>query len=257
MSKLNPLGDLRAENDGRMLESAFYETPDFKSLLESSDKSLIVGRRGTGKSTIYLRFADRFNQMHNTSLITLAPEDYEVQALRGFFKKYNKEYNIIKSFSKVLFQYALILEVSSKFIEYYKIREDKEFEILIKATSEFKKSGSDFFSRLINLFAQLFSKYQKDDVWLSKFVSDSDFKNLTEIFIKALAKNRNRVVLLIDRLDEGYIGDTNGIGLIAGIIEAINGLNIRSENFITYVFLRDNISRSIARLDPDYTRNFG
>lgn len=42
--KGNLLGDIRAENDSYMLDNAFYETPDYKALLESNDRCVVVGR---------------------------------------------------------------------------------------------------------------------------------------------------------------------------------------------------------------------
>ena len=49
-SRANILGDLRAEFDHRMLQSAFLETADYKTLIDTTDRPIVVGRRGTGKS---------------------------------------------------------------------------------------------------------------------------------------------------------------------------------------------------------------
>jgi hypothetical protein len=46
------LGDLRAEADGQMLRRAFLETADYRTLIETSDRPIVVGRRGTGKSAL-------------------------------------------------------------------------------------------------------------------------------------------------------------------------------------------------------------
>ena len=48
--KLNALGDTTTENDHRMLIDAFVPTGDFRTLIESDDRTVVVGRRGTGKS---------------------------------------------------------------------------------------------------------------------------------------------------------------------------------------------------------------
>ena len=46
------LGDIIAENDSHMLDKAFLETTDFKTLVGDSDRCVVVGRRGTGKSAL-------------------------------------------------------------------------------------------------------------------------------------------------------------------------------------------------------------
>ena len=48
----NPLGDITAEKDHKMLKEAFWETSDYKTIMESPDRCVIVGRRGTGKSAL-------------------------------------------------------------------------------------------------------------------------------------------------------------------------------------------------------------
>ncbi len=47
-SKSNPFGDTTAENDKKMLSNAFIETADFRTLIETDDRTIVVGRRGTG-----------------------------------------------------------------------------------------------------------------------------------------------------------------------------------------------------------------
>ena len=54
LTQTNPLGDTTAENDNKMLSSAFIETPDFRTLIESDDRTVVVGRRGTGKSALFI-----------------------------------------------------------------------------------------------------------------------------------------------------------------------------------------------------------
>jgi hypothetical protein len=53
LMKTNPLGDIRAENDYVMLDQVFYETPDYRSLIEDHTRRIVVGRRGTGKSALF------------------------------------------------------------------------------------------------------------------------------------------------------------------------------------------------------------
>lgn len=47
--KGNVLGDIRAEQDTKMLDQAFWESSDYRSLLESYDRPIVVGRRGLVK----------------------------------------------------------------------------------------------------------------------------------------------------------------------------------------------------------------
>jgi MoxR-like ATPase len=82
MSRANLLGDIRAESDAQMLDTAFYETPDFRTLIESGDRSVVVGRRGTGKSAIAYKLGRHFEQDKRAALISLATEEDQVIGLR-------------------------------------------------------------------------------------------------------------------------------------------------------------------------------
>ena len=57
--KSNPFGDTTAENDLAMLNFAFIQTSDFRTLLETDDRVVVVGRRGTGKSALFLELNKR------------------------------------------------------------------------------------------------------------------------------------------------------------------------------------------------------
>ena len=50
----NIQGNPRAQSDGEMLDRAYISTADFRVLAETTDFSFVVGRRGTGKSALFL-----------------------------------------------------------------------------------------------------------------------------------------------------------------------------------------------------------
>ncbi|HDR1798403.1 TPA: ATP-binding protein, partial [Pasteurella multocida] len=64
-----------------------------------------------------------------------------------------------------------------------------------------------------------------------------------------------KVIILMDKLDEGYEPDNIGIGIIAGFAYAVIELNQRTEYIRPIIFLRDNIFRALSKEDPDYSRN--
>jgi Cdc6-like AAA superfamily ATPase len=71
----NVLGDLRAEADSRMLKSAFLETADYKTLIETTDRPIVIGRRGTGKSALAHRLTQHWRQASKTNTLLLTPSE--------------------------------------------------------------------------------------------------------------------------------------------------------------------------------------
>jgi hypothetical protein len=72
-NRANILGDLRAEFDHRMLQSAFLETADYKTLIDTTDRPIVVGRRGTGKSALAYQLERHWRSASYTDTIVLAP----------------------------------------------------------------------------------------------------------------------------------------------------------------------------------------
>ena len=68
-------------------------------------------------------------------------------------------------------------------------------------------------------------------------------------------KLSHEVVILIDRVDEGYEPDELGVALVDALVLAAIDINTRIEQARVVLFLRDNMARAVEQLDPDYSRN--
>jgi len=68
------LGDQIAENDVQNLNINFIETSAYRTIIESKDATVIIGRRGTGKSAIFYKLNEVWRQQKNYS-IPISPED--------------------------------------------------------------------------------------------------------------------------------------------------------------------------------------
>src|ERR1035441_10511259 len=80
--RANPLGDLRGEADARMLDAAFLDTAEFTTLIESADRNLVVGRRGTGKSALLYRLRRHWDALPHEHVITITPDEAQGIATR-------------------------------------------------------------------------------------------------------------------------------------------------------------------------------
>ncbi|MBR7551354.1 ATP-binding protein, partial [Mycobacterium tuberculosis] len=85
-SKSNPFGDTTAENDKKMLGSAFVETADFRTLIESDDRTVVVGRRGTGKSALFLHLQEHWKKDKKILVLSFSPDDTQIIGFRSVLK---------------------------------------------------------------------------------------------------------------------------------------------------------------------------
>lgn len=254
--KSNLLGDIRAENDADMLQSAFLETNDYRTLLESSDRTIVVGRRGAGKSAMVHRLRTYWKQQSNTTVIIIAPEEDQMIGLRGLLEVFGDNYVHVKAGAKIAWRYALTMELISRHYRNYRNKGasiDKEIEVHLKIWSTKDQTISEKIRRRIK---EVVDKSLSPEENIADLAANIGLKTVLSHLQSILDSSKQNSILLIDRLDEGYYPDPTGIALVDGFVQAAIDMNsMQNDNSRTIVFLRDNIFRSIRDYDPDFTRN--
>ena len=93
----NALGDLSAEADHSMLRQAFLETADYRTLIETSDRIVVVGRRGTGKSALALRLRQFYRREDKTQVVLIAPEEHQTIGLRPRIARFGETFSKMRA----------------------------------------------------------------------------------------------------------------------------------------------------------------
>jgi|TARA_B110000908_G_scaffold171670_1_gene235248 hypothetical protein len=254
--KGNVLGDIRAEQDSKMLDEAFWESSDYKSLLESYDRPIIVGRRGTGKSALAYRLSKHWANKPKTAIIKIFPEEEQVIGLRDIFEQFGEKYLHIKAGTKMAWRYAIYMEVIIDLGNHYKFKSNLDIS---QIRDHFTSWGSRKQSISTKIRRKLKSIFDKDESNQSRIAELSDKLELDlieEVLLEALEKSNLQYVVFADRLDEGYSPDNLGIAIVDGFVQAVIDIKSRlDEKVVAFAFVRDNIYRAISKLDPDFTRN--
>jgi hypothetical protein len=254
-NKVNLLGDARAEYDHSMLDSAFHEGQDYKNLLNANDRFIVVGRRGTGKSALTYKLQKEWLEKKHI-VIVIAPNEEDLTGLRGVVKKYGDKLNRIRSAVKIGWRYALIMEILLALSSHYKTQQlVTGTPIYSEHVKPWEKSGASPLIRLKKILYAKFNSNEPAEENISELASRLDLTNIHNQMLEILAKAERGLVVLIDRLDEGYESDTLGIGIIDGIIYGTDEIRVAANNVQTIIFLRDNIFRAIQTEDEDFSRN--
>jgi hypothetical protein len=254
-SKVNLLGDARAEYDHSMLDVAFHEWQDYKSLLEANDRFIVVGRRGTGKSALTYRLQQEWQQKKHIVLV-VAPNEEDLTGLRGAVQKYGDKLNRIRSVVKIGWRYALIMEILSALSVHYKTQQTVAgLPIYSRHVSRWTSSGATPLIRLKKLLLAKFSENESQEENVSELASKLEVTAVSSQMCDILTRVGREIVVLVDRLDEGYESDTLGVGIIDGIIYGTDEVRVSADNVKTILFLRDNIFRAIQEQDDDFSRN--
>lgn len=254
-SRANPFGDTTAENDERMLASAFVETADFRTLIESDDRTVVVGRRGTGKSALFYQLNKHWEKDKSTKVFTFSPEDSQIIGFRSLLRPYSHSFTLARAATRVLWKYALMMEIAQYISGHYKFGSLINNDLKIKDhLTKWKVTNGDLL-RKCRLIAKDYLKPQDPELTIGDLQYDLDIAHIEQKLTDALMKSEKNIVILMDRLDEGYEPDDIGIGIIAGLAYASIELNKKSRFIRPIIFLRDNIFRALAKFDPDYSRN--
>ncbi|WKW41286.1 P-loop ATPase, Sll1717 family [Kosakonia cowanii] len=254
-NKSNPFGDTTAENDTVMLNSAFVETADFRTLIESDDRTVVVGRRGTGKSALFIHLQEHWRKDKKILVLTFSPDDTQIIGFRSVLKPFTSSFNLARAATKLLWRYAMLVEVANYISSHYKLSSQLSHDPLIKIHLDRWNSVKGDILRKCRVIAKGFLSESDPE----ESIGDLQFNlNISEIESKVLSvleKADRSVVILLDKLDEAYEPDNIGVGIIAGLAYASIELNQKSKYIRPIIFLRDNIFRALAKEDPDYSRN--
>ncbi|MCY3840447.1 MAG: ATP-binding protein [Gammaproteobacteria bacterium] len=252
--KSNLLGDIRAEADHDMLADAFVETPDYKSLISTDDRPLIVGRRGSGKSALLYGLQRHWKQNPRTSTVVLAPDEYQVIGMRPLFQRFGTRFSLLRAACRLAWRYALLMELASTASRTYRFP-NAHSTGLIRNHVERWCQASGFSTRLRNVLLPLISRSVSPEEQIANLPAALEINQLQDAVGDVLPKLKTKFVLLIDKVDEGFEPDDVGTALANGLVLAAIDMNDRLPACQTKLFIRDNIGRAIADADPDYSRD--
>ena len=238
-----------------MLARAFYETPDYLSLLESDDKVVVVGRRGTGKSALTYRLHKQWSAPKGSVLVMVAPDEHHTLALAPLIAKTGTKFLSVRACSRLLWRYGLMLEVAQQLSTRYKVKEAiAASDVLTRHIKDWGRADQPFFEKMRFLLRRhVAANVPPEDV--IALLSDALQISQIERALKGVADGHTANIL-IDRLDEGFDPDSTNVAFIDGAVTAAIDISTAFKGSIKpLVFLRDNIFRAVAHYDQDFTRN--
>lgn len=248
------LGDLRAEDDVQMLESAFIETADYRTLIETTDRVVVVGRRGTGKSALTNRLQKYWRGVEEAKQIQIIPKEHQIIGLRPLIAQFDGTFNMVKAGSKLIWRYALLMELAHSLKPHYKSRKYITAE-LDAAINSWPSDQVDVTEKVRRTLTAILDKNKSAAELIGDLPAILDLEVLELAAIKLCNELGHDLILLIDRLDEGYEPDDVGVGFVDGLIQAAIHIRTKIPQVKPVIFVRDNIFRSVQMNDPDYTRN--
>lgn len=265
-------GDPTAENEATQLENYFLETEQYR-LTMNGDLNIVLGRKGSGKSAIFLQARDRVRANKNNIVVDLAPEAFQLIKIKEFVLK-QLSLGTRKEFVAAFWEYIVWLEIAHKLLEKderrarYDSRLAQQFERLQAAYQQRADGSGDFAERLAGLTERILDRYQAkvngaphDNLTTSKtleIVYGSEIRSMRDEVLKYL-KLKGIVFFLFDNLDRFWtptgFADLDAL-IIVGLVECLQDLRKRfaraNVTFQWAIFLRSDVYEFVVKGMADY-----
>lgn len=267
------IGDPTAENEMTTLSEYYLPTNECSRTLRG-EVNLVVGRKGSGKTALFIQCRDEKRSDKRNIVVDLKPEGYQLIKLKedilGYLTEGSRQH-IITAF----WEYLILLEVAYKLLEKDRSVHKHNHEIydLYRQLesiyrSEESLAEGDFSERLLTLSTRISvdykAKYGSADGQrlttdqIAHLLYRHDVKELTERISKYLTKKQS-VWVLFDNLDKGW--STGGVDVIDAIalrclIDAGRKLerDMRKagHRFHCIVFIRNDVYEHLMQHSSDY-----
>lgn len=267
------LGATAAENEMTRLGSYYLPTENYTRAL-SGGVRLVVGRKGSGKTAMFVQIRNKIRSERNNIVIDLKPEGHQLKRFKDMLLRFlgtaEQEH-----LSTAFWEYVLLLELCYKVLEadrqnhlYNPITKDNYNRLVSIYNEDDDIREGDFSERMNSLVqrieAEFEEKRQNSDIAVRLSVKDvvhliykHDIKSLRNE-LAAYLRSKKAVWILFDNIDKGWptrgVEDSDII-ILRSLLEAtrdIERLFQRREVIAhTVIFLRNDVFELLVNDTPD------
>lgn len=266
------LGSTSAENEMRTLENYYLKTDQFLKSLRG-EANIVVGRKGSGKSAIFLQVRDRERNKKGNIVLDLKPDGYNLIKFKENILSYLEE-GTFQHTIMAFWEYVLLLEICYKILEKDREQHKRDHTIykpycdladLYNAENDLTEG--DFSERMGTLMKKISTEYRakhtdEENVRLSagqltEILYSHDVRELTKQIIDYMS-HKEVCWLLFDNIDKGW--PTSGLEhedllIIRALIDATKKIErqfIKSKIEVnTIIFLRNDVYELLVKETSD------
>jgi hypothetical protein len=267
-------GEPIAENEQAQLSKYFIKTDSFRSAVDGS-AHVLTGRKGSGKSAIFLQVRDVSRSNKQNIVVDLMPSGYQLIKLKEYILD-KLSYGTRKEVISAFWEYIIWLEIAYKILEKdaAKSRNDPEtferYEQLRTFFDERVDTGEGDFSERLGLLADnVVARFSAKENEISdtgalkssevlEIIYGQDLRDLRENVLGYL-KIKGFVLFLFDNLDRiwtpgGFNADDAQIlvGLAEAMQEIERKFRRKSLDFRWILFIRSDVYEFLIAGMADY-----
>lgn len=252
----NVLGSARAESDKKMLDNAFIDTADYRALITTRDFNFVVGRRGTGKSALFMKMSEYFSDNKKFLINEVKCKEYDALEYESLLGSFADDYRAIRAITRIVWRANLLLAILFKISDHYKFSKCDSYKYLADYKQKYSKyQHCEILKNCIELVKCYASRNKKCNEIPGIIASEIDIENFNHCIRDALDTLGYSAIFLFDGLDEGWLPNPISTAILGGLVAVTTDFADNSSNIYPVLFVRDNIFRALAVYDKDYSRN--
>lgn len=262
-----------AENEMTHLGEYYVRTDEYNKTMAGSIR-LVAGRKGVGKTALFLQVRDKKRQDKSLVVLDLRPEGHQLKRFKAAVLNVLSE-AVKEHVATAFWEYSLLLELAYKLLEKDKSRYRRDLELMSRyqSLSQIYESAGrgagegDFSERLRQLIDRISNEFEitygvKGVSHLSVsevtgLIYKQDISKLRDVLCDYL-KEKDEVWILFDNIDKGW--PTHGVELsdiviLRALLEATRKIEqyfARKKLTVhTVVFLRNDVFELLVDESPD------
>ena len=266
------LGSSSAENEMRTLENYYLKTDQFLKALRG-EANIVVGRKGSGKSAIFLQVRDRERNKQGNIVLDLKPDGYKLIKFKELMLTFLEE-GTFQHTIMAFWEYVLLLEICYKILEKDRKQHKHDHELYkpyrdlaeLYHADGYETEG-DFSERMSSLMEMISTEYKskhgnKVNVRLStsnltEILYCHDVRELSQQIISYMS-HKQTCWLLFDNIDKGWPTsglEQNDLLIIRALIDATKKIERQFSrariDVNTIIFLRNDVYELLVKGTSD------
>lgn len=234
-------GDDSAERDPNLLDY-FVASEPFQRLAKKT-KSIVIGRKGSGKSALRSKLSETFKSESNTHVINLSPQYNSIKTVlndKEIVENYGKEIFFQHTWLRQMMLDALC-EVGhnckGKYIE-------GSLEFARNISKELNRTSKDLVENITDILSSI--KMKVGNIAELGIHLEKELRNIAEVdslshHLLNLCESGAKFVIMVDDLDLGWDNSETANNLLLGLLYASNFLSGMHKNIHTIIFLREDV----------------
>lgn len=234
-------GDDSAERDADLL-SYFVDTESYGRCLRKT-KSIVVGRKGAGKSALRKKLEDDFSKQENTHVINISPKYSSIRNILN-------EPSLSDGFGEeIFFQHSwlrqMMLDSLCKVGHAAKGKYATEsVEFARSISKDLNRTSKDIVENVAEVLQKIKIKAGKlGDLGLQL---EKELRNVADVdslehHLLEIANSKAKFVIMVDDLDLGWDNSVLSNNLLLGLLSASSYIQSLSNNIHVITYLREDV----------------